>query len=134
MTRTLERYCNKLADRLQETWEESVRLDFTQQLAVAEDEDLRGNLQMHLDYMREGVYNYGRHYRVVDKNDRWAIVYDCNVTGMPMIHCVVSKETGDVARHCIKLVKEAFFPFNLMDFDSRIDCMTQANYNGDYLG
>ena len=59
--------------------------------------------------MRQGVYNYGRHYRVVDKNDRWAIVYDCNVTGMPMIHCVISKETGDVARHCIKLVKEAFF-------------------------
>ena len=134
MTRTLERYCNQLADRLQETWEDSVRVDFSQQLAVADNEDLRGNLQMHLDYMRDGVYNYGRHYRVIDKNDRWAIVYDCNVTGMPMIHCVISKETGDVARHCIKLVKEAFFPFNLMDFGSRIDCMAQANYNGDYLG
>ena len=62
-----------------------------------------------------------------------AIVYDCNVTGMPMVHCVVSKETGDVARHCIKLVEEAFFPFNLMDFSSRIDCMALPNYNGDYL-
>ena len=134
MSRTLERYCIKLADRLQETWEESVRIDFSQQLAAADNEDLRGNLQMHLDYMRQGVYNYGRHYRVVDKDDRWAIVYDCNVTGMPMVHCIVSKETGDVARRCIKLVKEAFFPFNLMDFASRIDCMAQANYNGDYLG
>jgi len=134
MSRTLEYYCNKLAARVQETWEDSVRLDYTQQLAVADNEDLRGNLQMHLDYMSEGCYDYGRHYRVVDKEDRWAIVYDCNVTGMPMIHCVISKDTGDVARRCIKLVKEAFFPFNLMDFGSRIDCMAQANYTGEYLG
>ena len=133
MTRTLERYCNQLADRLQETWEDSVRQDFTQQLAKAVDEDLRGNLQQHLDYQAQGVYNYGRHYRVVDKDDRWAIVYDCNVTGMPKIHCVVSKETGDVARHCIKLVDEPFFHFNLLDERSRTDCYAQAHYDGQYL-
>ena len=61
MSRTLKVYCDQLAERVQETWEDSVRFDFTQQLAVADNEDLRGNLQMHLDYMRQGVYNYGRH-------------------------------------------------------------------------
>ena len=129
----LERYSNKLARLVQLSWEDAVRNDFTLQLKDADNEDLKGNLQMHLDYQRRGVYNYGRNYRVVDKNDRWAIVYDCNVTGMPMIHCVISKETGDVARHCIKLVNEAFFHFNLLDERSRTDCYAQAHYDGHYL-
>ena len=130
----LERYSNKLARLVQLSWEDAVRNDFSLQLKRADSEDLRGNLQMHLDYQQQRVYNYGRNYRVVDKDDRWAIVYDCNVTGMPKIHCVVSKETGDVARHCIKLVNEPFFHFNLLDERSRTDCYAQAHYDGQYLG
>ena len=129
----LERYSKKLARLVQLSWEDAVRNDFSLQLKNADNEDLKGNLQMHLDYQKQRVYNYGRNYRVVDKDDRWAIVYDCNVTGMPKIHCVISKETGDVARHCIKLVDEPFFHFNLLDERSRTDCYAQAHYDGQYL-
>ena len=133
MTNRLLHFANQLADRVQGTWEDSVRVDYNNQLHKAEDEDLRGNLQMHLNYMQEGVYDYGRHYRVKELDDRYQVVYDCNVTGMPMVHCVVNKETGDVARHCIKLIEEPFFQFNLLDERSRTDCLAQAHHNKDYL-
>jgi hypothetical protein len=133
MTNRLLHFANQLADKVQETWEDSVRTDYRNQLHKADNDDLRGNLQMHLRYMQEGVYDYGRHYRVKEQEDRYQVVYDCNVTGMPKIHCVVSKETGDVARHCIKLVEEPFFQFNLYDERSRTDCMAQAHWDRDYL-
>ena len=108
MSRNLEIYCNQLATRIQETWEVSVSGDCS------------------------------RNYRVVDRDDRWLIVYDQydnngEICTEPKTHCVVSKETGDVARRSIKLVEEAFFPFNLMDLGSRVDCLVRANYTGDYL-
>ena len=61
---------------------------------------------MHLDYQREGTYDYGRHYRVNEKEDIYQIVWDCNVTVMPMIHCVINKETGDLARYSTELINE----------------------------
>ena len=134
MNPNLENYTERLANILQQRWESSVREDFRIQLSKAKDSDLRGNLQMHLDYQEQGTYDYGRHYRVIDKEDRWAIAYDCNVTGMPMIHCVVNKETGDLARRCIKLIEEPFFQYNLLDERSRHACYTVADINGDYLG
>lgn len=132
-TTNLERYTMKLAARVQRTWEEQVRKYYSDQLKDAKAADLRDNLNMHLEYQREGVYNYGRNYRVDERPDRYAIVYDDNASGMPKIHCVVSKETGDVARACIKLVKEPYFNYNLLDERSRHSCYSHAHYNGDYL-
>ena len=129
----LERYATQLANKLQITWEESVRLDFTRQLRDATEEDLRGNLQMHLEYQREGTYDYGRHYRVNEKEDIYQIVWDCNVSGMPMIHCVINKETGDLARFSTELINDAFFQYNLNDEGSRICCLAEASYTGEYL-
>lgn len=134
MNPNLESYTARLAKVLQERWESAVRTDIRNQLNKAKDSDLRDNLKMHLQYQDQGVYDYGRHYRVLDKNDRWAIAYDCNVTGMPMIHCVVNKETGDLARRCIKLVEEPFFQYNLLDERSRAACYTVADIEGNYLG
>ena len=133
MTHRLLHYTTQLANKVQETWEDSVRADYSKQLHKADNDDLRANLQMHLDYMQQGVYDYGRHYRVKEQEDRYQVVYDCNVTGMPMIHCVVNKETGDLARRCIKLIEEPFFQFNLLDERSLCDCLAQAHWNGDYL-
>lgn len=129
----LERYTMKLAARVQRTWEEEVRNYYADQLKTAKDADLKSNLNMHLEYQREGVYNYGRNYRVDERPDRYAIVYDDNASGMPKIHCVVSKETGDVARACIKLVKEPYFNYNLLDERSRHSCYCHAHFSGDYL-
>lgn len=129
----LEKYANQLAQKVQASWEDSVRCDFQTQLSKADNDSRRRNLQMNVDYQKQGVFDYGRHYRVVEKDDRYQVVYDCNVTGMPMIHCVISKETGDVAQHCIKLIEEPFFQFNLLDSRSRMDCLAQAHFNEDYL-
>ena len=133
MTDSLLIYANQLAKRVQSTWEDGVRCNYRQQLDAADNDDLRGNLQMHLDYMKQGVYDYRRNYRVKEKEDRYQIIYDCEVTGMPKVHCVVSKTTGDVARHCIKLIEEPFFQFNLLDERSRTDCLAQAHHEREYL-
>ena len=129
----LEQYVHVLAYHLQETWEANVRLEFQTQLKEAETEDLKGNLQMHVLNQHAGRYDYGRHYRVEEKDDRYVIKYDCNVSGMPTVHCVVNKATGDVARNCIKLVDEPFFPYNLLDPQSRKECFGAANFTRDYL-
>ena len=129
----LELYATQLAHKLQLSWEDFVRQDYENQLRSAKEEDLRGNLQMHLDYQRDGVYDYGRHYRVVEREDIYQIVWDCNVTGMPKIHCVINKETGDLARYSTELINEAFFQYNLNDKGSRICCLSEASFNGEYL-
>jgi hypothetical protein len=131
--RDLEQYAHVLAYRLQQSWEDDVKAQYRQQLDNALDEDLRGNLQMHVLRQHSGQYDFGRHYRVKEKEDRYQIVYDCNVTGMPMIHCVINKATGDVARSCIKLIEEPFFQYNLMDPGSRLECLSNASFDGQYL-
>ena len=133
MTKRLLHFTEQLAARIQATWEDHVREDYWKQLYKASDIDLRDNLQMHLDNMKKGVYDFRRNYRVKETHDRYQVVYDCNVTGMPKIHCVVSKETGDLARHCIKLVERAFFQFNLYDERSRAAAMAVAHWDGEYL-
>ena len=97
------------------------------------DEHRLGNLQMHIAFMDRGKYKYGRDYHVEEHGGDLAIKYVDNVSGMPKIHCVINKQTGDVARYSTELVNEAFFPFNLLDKGSRDDCMTQASYDGEYL-
>ena len=129
----LEQYAHVLAYKVQQTWETNVKSEFRAQLDKAVDEDLRDNLQTHILRMNAGQYDFGRHYRVKEKEDRYQIVYDCNVTGMPSIHCVINKATGDVARSCIKLVEEPFFQYNLMDWGSRLECFSNANFDGEYL-
>ena len=135
MTRLLN-YTKKLACKLQQTWETHVRQDILEQIAKASDEGDQhklGNLQMHIMFMDHGKYKFGRDYHVVESGNDYAIKYTCNVSGMPKIHCVVNKDTGDVARYSTELVNEAFFPFNLLDKASRDTCMGVASYNEDYL-
>ena len=92
--------------------EDSVRADYTKQLQTATSSEQRDNLREQLRNIHEGQFDFGRNYRVRELEDRYQIVYD-DETGATDIHCVVSKETGDVARHCIKLVEEPFFQFNI---------------------
>jgi hypothetical protein len=129
----LRSYSQQLADLVQRTWERNVRLDYENQALTAPNEDARDNLLMHLRYQDQGVYNYGRNYRLVETDTDYKIVYDCNVTGMPMIHCLVNKDTGDVARHVTELIEDAFFQFNLLDPRSRDTCYALAEFTGDYL-
>ena len=89
--------------------------------------------RMHIIFMDRGKYKFGRDYHVEEQGDDLAIKYVDNVSGMPKIHCVINKYTGDVARYSTELVNEAFFPFNLLDKGSRDACMTQASYDAEYL-
>lgn len=129
----VEIYATQLAQKLQQTWEDYVRQDYESQLRNAKEEDLRRNLQTIIDYQRDGLWDYRRHYRVREKDDTLQIIWDCNVSGMPKIHCVINKETGDLARYSLELVNEAFFQYNLNDEASRICCLTEASYTGEYL-
>lgn len=135
MSSSLLLYTEQLARRVQESWNDSVRTEMRKQLNnPTNTPDATEVVQRYLNSMSEGKFDFRRNYRVTEKEDRYLIVYNCNVSaGQPKIHCVVSKTTGDVARHCIKLVEEAFFQFNLLDERSRADCLSQANYKGDYL-
>mgnify|MGYP000339054251 CR=1 FL=1 len=129
----LIKYSNQLAVKIQQTWEESVRLDFLKQLREAEDEILRMDLLTNINYQREGLYDYGRHYHVQETDNEYRIVYDCEVGGMPMVHCVINKETGDLAKYTTELVNEMYFQYNLLDPRSRESCLSQASYTSDYL-
>lgn len=129
----LEQYVHVLAYRVQQTWENNVRLEYATQLKEADNDALKGNLEMHVIRQHAGQFNYGRDYRVEEKDDRYIVKFDCNVSGMPSIHCVVSKATGDVAKTCIKLVEEPFFPYNLLDQQSRNECFDRAHFDRNYL-
>ena len=131
MSHDLLNYTNQLARKVQSTWEDSVRADYTKRLQTATSSEQRDNLREQLHNIHEGQFDFGRNYRVRELEDRYQIVYD-DETGATGIHCV-SKETGDVARHCIKLVEEPFFQFNILYERSRTDCISQAHWNREYL-
>ena len=131
--RQLEQYVHVLAYKVQQTWEQNVRLEYATQLKEADNPELKGNLEMHVLRQHAGQYNYGRNYHVEETDDRYLVKFDCNVSGMPSIHCVVSKATGDVAKSCIKLVEEPYFPYNLLDEQSRNECFGAVSFNREYL-
>jgi hypothetical protein len=83
--------------------------------------------------MAEGIHDYRRNYRADEKGAYYRVIHNCNVTGLPMIDAVVSKETGDVARHTTELINEPHFAYNLLDPRSREACLAIADYKGDYL-
>ncbi|QIN96709.1 hypothetical protein [Synechococcus phage S-N03] len=130
---SLYNYTKQLADRLQETWETSELLFYRNLADSAPGADTRKDCRRVLYMMKEGLHDFRRHYRVVEKDNTFRIVYSCNVSGMPRIHCVVGKETGDVARYTTELVNEPHFAYNLLDPRSREACLAIADFNGDYL-
>ena len=122
-----------LANKLQETWETSEYLFYRNLSDSAPCEDTRNNCKVILRYMAQGLHDFRRNYRVSEVEDAYRVIYNCNVTGMPMIHCVVSKETGDLARQTTDLVERARHQFNLLDPRSREACLAVASYDGGYL-
>lgn len=129
----LRAYAEQLANELQRKWESRTRARFQRLHDSATDPCTKRNYAMHLNYQAQGKFNYGRNYTVAEIEDRYRIEYTCEVSGMPLIHCVVSKSTGDVARHCIKLVEEPFFNYNLLDPRSRRDCLAVCDPDRSYL-
>lgn len=126
-------YVSQLATKLQADWELSQLLHYRNLADTAPAEDTRKYCRSVLKYMAQGVHDFRRNYRVDEKDGLYRIVYDCNVTGMKKIHCVVSKDTGDVARFTTELVNEASFPYNLNDLRSREAALAIADYDGEYL-
>lgn len=129
----IEYYANKLANKIQISWEEYTRNYYQEYYRNTEEPLAKANYLQILEYQRDGLYDYRRHYHVLDKGDYLQINWTCNVSGMPKIHCVINKETGDVAKYNTELVNEAFFQFNLMDENSRLECFSLANFDREYL-
>ena len=127
-------YTKQLADRLQATWEHSQRVFYTQLADSAPCPDTRKQCRQVLRMMHDGLYDYRQNYRVEEREKHYRIVYNVSTNaGMPMIHCVVGKETGDVARYTTELINEPHFAYNLLDRRSREACLAIADYTGDYL-
>lgn len=127
-------HAETLAKKLQTSWEQSQRVFYRDLSISAPCADTRRNCNDILRYMSEGLHDFRRNYRVSDKDGHYRIVYDCNVSGMPMIHCFINKETGDVAKYSLDLINETCFQYNLADRRSREECFSVAEYTGDYLG
>ena len=130
---TLYNHATALAVRLQETWELSQRVFYRDLAQSAPEEDTRANCRKILQYMAEGLHDFRRNYRVDEKDGNLRIVYSCNVSGMPMVHCVINGDTGDVAKYTTELVSRARHCYNLLDPRSREACLSIADYTGGYL-
>ena len=130
---TLYDYVSALAKRHQDTWELSERLYYRNLADTAPCEDTKRNCRAVLSYMAEGLHDYRRNYRADETGAYYRVIHNCNVTGLPMVDAVVSKETGDVARHTTELINEPHFAYNLLDPRSREACLAIADYTGDYL-
>ena len=131
---TLYRYTEQLAARLQQTWEHSQRIFYRNLSLSAPCEDTRNECKKILGMMRDGVWDFRRHYRVKETQSNYQIVFVNNVNSMPTIHCVVGKRHGDVARWTTELINESCFQYNLLDPRSREACLAAAEYTGAYLG
>lgn len=123
----------QLCRKLQESWEQSQRLFFRDLSLSAPSETTRRNCRNIISYMVAGLHNYGRHYHVDVQEDIVRIRYSCEVSGMVMIHCVINKNTGDVAKYSTELINESCFQFNILDPRSAVDLFSVANHTGDYL-
>ena len=126
-------HVESLAKKIQSTWEVSERLFYRNLAISAPCPDTRTNCNNILRYMSEGIHDFRRHYQVDEYDGHYRIVYRCNVSSMPKIHCVVNKETGDVARYSLDLINETCFQYNLSDPRSREVCLSVASYDSEYL-
>ena len=123
----------ELCIKLQQTWEHDQRLFFRNLRDTAPVEATKRNCQKVLNYMSDGLHNYGRHYHVKIVDGVIQVRYTCEVSGKPAIHCVINKETGDVAKYSTDLINESCFQFNIIDPRSRFDLFSVAHHTGDYL-
>lgn len=129
----LEHYAAQLAKKVQATWEAAVQAESQYRHDSVDCKDAKATYKQEMDYQKAGTVNYGRNYYVEDHGDTLRVAWWCNVSSMPMTHCVINKETGDLARYTTELVNEAFFQFNLLDDNSRLACLTEAEYTAEYL-
>ncbi|QIN96993.1 hypothetical protein [Synechococcus phage MA10] len=129
----LYNYVQALADKIQETWNDDQRLFYRNLENTAPNEDTRANCRKVLQYMAEGLHDYRQNYRVKENEGTYQVVYNCCVSGLPMVHCVVNAETGDLAQYTTDLVDRVYHQYNLLDPRSREACMAVANFSGDYL-
>ena len=126
-------YVEQLAKKIQESWELSELLFHRHWADNAPSEVTRRNHRNILNYMHEGLHDFRRNYRVDEKDGNYRVIYDCNYTGMRKIHCVVNKDTGDVAKYDTELINEPSFQYNLVDSRSRESCLAIADYKKEYL-
>ena len=130
----LYHYTQQLANAIQASWERSERLVFRNLADSAPCPDTRRECRTRLRMMEDGLHDYRRNYRVDEKDGNYRVIYNCNVSGLPMVHCVVGKKYGDVARYTSELIDEPHFPYNLLDPRSRESCLAAADFERNYLG
>ena len=129
----LFQHVESLANKLQSSWELSEKLHYRNLADSCGNESTKRNCHQVLNYMKEGIWNYGRHYHADVKDGEIRVLYTEKVSGMPKIHCVINPETGDLAKYSIELINETCFQFNLLDPGSRMDCLAVAEFSGKYL-
>ena len=128
---SLYNYVQSLANKIQETWNKDQRLFYLNLSTTATQEDTRENCRKILRYMAEGIHDYRQNYRVSESEGAYRIVYDCCVSGLPMIHCVVDSETGDLAKFTTDLVERVNHQYSLLDTRTSEACMEEASFTGD---
>ena len=102
------------------------------------DESYVGWHQEQLDKIREGSYDYGMRFYIVEGRkylrieEETSVNHDGSIT-QKHIHAFVNKKTGEVFKPASWKAPAKHVRYNLMDAQSRQNCYRNADWAGSYL-
>ena len=145
-TTELEGYVNQLADRLEEDYKEYRIKGFTEDLSTFGETKFLGiGAKKHLDEIENGtwephakfVVTKGRKYfKITEYRKGSCYSKNENEYRLGKVNCFVDIKTGDVYKsisYYSKAPYTKYAKYNLLDADSREECLSKADWMGGHL-
>ena len=145
-TTELEGYVNQLADRLEEDYKEYSMKGYTKNLSIYGSTRFLGiGAKKHLDEIENGTWEPHAKF-VVTKGKKYFKITEyrkgsCyskneNEYRLGKVNCFVDIKTGDVYKsisYYSKAPYTKYAKYNLLDADSREECLSKADWMGGHL-
>lgn len=145
-TTELEGYVNQLADRLEEDYKEYSMKGYTKNLSIYGSTRFLGiGAKKHLDEIENGtwephakfVVTKGRKYfKITEYRKGSCYSKNENEYRLGKVNCFVDIKTGDVYKpisYHSKAPYTKYAKYNLLDADSREECLSKADWMGGHL-
>ena len=145
-TTELEGYVNQLADRLEEDYKEYSMKGYTKNLSIYGSTRFLGiGAKKHLDEIENGtwephakfVVTKGRKYfKITEYRKGSCYSKNENEYRLGKVNCFVDIKTGDVYKsisYYSKAPYTKYAKYNLLDADSREECLSKADWMGGHL-